>query len=172
MRLSGPVALGCDPGLRGALVWVDPRARVILHHRETPLTAAGELDHAAILEDLQLGPRPDACALERPSAMPARKPGASPGGGQGVASAFNFGETCGFMHGALLSLFGKVYRPRPNVWKAQMGVTHDKKQCCEVATRLFPESAGIFYGPRGGLRDGIAEAALLALWAGRFSKWA
>jgi len=48
------------------------------------------------------------------------------------------------------------------VWKKSLGLSSDKSKSCQKAALLWPDRHRDFYGPRGGLLDGRAEAALLA----------
>ena len=52
----------------------------------------------------------------------------------------------------------------PAAWKKSMQVGSDKKQVCARASELFPDNTDLFYGSKGGPKDGVAEAALLALY--------
>jgi len=51
----------------------------------------------------------------------------------------------------------------PCTWKKALGVTADKKTSMAAAERLF-SNPEVFYGPKGGPKDGRAEAALLAYY--------
>ncbi len=53
---------------------------------------------------------------------------------------------------------------RPNEWKKDLKVPANKTEAVHVADRLLPKNTNDWRGPRGGLLDGRAEAALIALW--------
>lgn len=60
------------------------------------------------------------------------------------------------LRGAAISL------PRPFQWKGKMNLSRDKSASVRMAVDLWPSWREKFVGPRGGLLDGNAEAALLA----------
>lgn len=85
-------------------------------------------------------------------------PSVSPSG------SFSFGRALGIVEGALAAEFPDV-KPEyvaPQKWKAYYGLKADKAEAVRVARQLFPGQADWFVGPRGGLLDGRAEAALIA----------
>jgi hypothetical protein len=52
----------------------------------------------------------------------------------------------------------------PNVWKKALRAPADKDEAVNRAIELFPNSREIFFGPKGGRKDGRAEAAMIALY--------
>ena len=52
---------------------------------------------------------------------------------------------------------------RPQKWKKHFGLSKDKKASVELASVLYPDN--VYYGPKGGLKDGRAEAFLMAEYA-------
>jgi hypothetical protein len=80
---------------------------------------------------------------------------------------FSFGKNYGAWLGSLACV-GIEMRPiRPQEWKRTVGVTADKRTSVKKASALFPRYADQFVGKRGGIKDGRAEAALLAWLAQR-----
>ena len=55
-------------------------------------------------------------------------------------------------------------------WKKYFGLSQDKKQSVAKACKTFPTYTDFFTGPRGGQKDGRAEAALIALYASKTMK--
>lgn len=55
-----------------------------------------------------------------------------------------------------------ITMPAPHVWKGKMNLSKDKSASVRLAVDLWPSWREKFVGPRGGLLDGNAEAALLA----------
>uniref|UniRef100_A0AB74UHB5 Uncharacterized protein n=1 Tax=Caulobacter phage BL57 TaxID=3348355 RepID=A0AB74UHB5_9VIRU len=53
---------------------------------------------------------------------------------------------------------------KPQDWKRVTQTPADKSRAFARALQLFPRASGIFLGPRGGKKDGRAEAALLAFY--------
>lgn len=82
----------------------------------------------------------------------------------GVVSAFNFGEGKGKIEGIAAALQIPMTQVKPTRWKKDMRVPADKRASVQRASQLIPGAAAHFKGPRGGLLDGRAEAALLALY--------
>jgi crossover junction endodeoxyribonuclease RuvC len=92
------------------------------------------------------------CFLENVHSMPQ----------EGVSSAFKFGLVIGGLRGIIASLGLPLTLVTPNVWKKYYGIQASKSGAVRRATELFPDNASEFVGPRGGLKDGPAEAALIA----------
>lgn len=145
--------LGIDPGLSGAFAWLDddgelvdiadmPAVQVGTKHRIVP----------ALVADLVLRHKVTMCWLENVHAMK----------GQGVSSMFSFGRSLGVVEGVLAALECPVTYVAPNVWTKSMGVGADKGVHAQRACQLWPAMADRFVGPRGGVKDGPADAALIA----------
>ena len=79
-------------------------------------------------------------------------------------SGINFGKMLAWAE--VITMADEIYTPMPHIWKQNMRLTKDKGLSVQRAETIFPEFTG-FRGPRGGLRDGIAEAALIAEWGRR-----
>jgi len=82
----------------------------------------------------------------------------------GVVSSFNFGEGKGMIKGIVAAIGVPITQVKPARWKKDMKVPADKRAAVMRASQLFPGAAPAFKGPRGGIYDGRAEAALLALY--------
>jgi hypothetical protein len=82
----------------------------------------------------------------------------------GVVSAFSFGEGKGILLGVAAAMGVPTTLVKPTQWKKQMRVPADKRASVQRASQLFPAVAPLFKGPRGGVFDGRAEAALIALY--------
>lgn len=82
----------------------------------------------------------------------------------GTVSAFSFGEGKGILLGAAAALGIPTTMVKPTQWKKQMRVPADKRAAVQRASQLFPAVSPLFKGPRGGVFDGRAEAALIALF--------
>jgi len=152
MTMTG--ILGIDPGLSGGLALLHGGA--IIQAAPMPVVKVagkGEVDLArlgALLRDWA-----PACAwVEQQQSMPR----------QGVASSFRTGQNYGTLLGFLQASGVPVALVRPAVWKRAMGVPSDKAAAVAIASRLLPSSS--HWWPRRG-DDGIAEAALLAVYGSR-----
>lgn len=153
------VIVGIDPGNAGALAFLDienHRMRIVdmpTFKFETnksrvkidPFTIVREMN-AQVIANLY---------LEEVHASPQ----------MGVVSAFSFGEGKGIILGAAAAMGIPTTMVKPTQWKKQMRVPADKRATVQRASQLFPAVAPLFKGPRGGVFDGRAEAALIALFA-------
>lgn len=88
--------------------------------------------------------------------------------GQGVKSMFSFGRSLGFVEGVLSGCWISYQLVPPVTWKRSFGLLNtEKRQSIEVAKKLLP---GINLYPTDRCHvesDGMADAALLALYAKR-----
>ena len=82
----------------------------------------------------------------------------------GVVSAFTFGENFGAAQAVLSLVAAQVHPVEPNVWKSRMRVPADKEKSVVRACQLFEDGRAAFTGPKGGLKDGRAEACLIAFY--------
>ena len=79
----------------------------------------------------------------------------------GVSQAFQFGFGAGAIHGACGALGMRIETVTPQKWKKHFGLTADKEQARQLATRRFPAQADKF---KRKMDAGRAEAALIALY--------
>lgn len=88
--------------------------------------------------------------------------------GQGVKSMFSFGRSLGFIEGVLSGLEIPYQLIPPVTWKRSFSlIGKDKKASIETCQKLFPELS-LMATPKSRVpSDGIAESALLALYAKR-----
>ena len=148
------IYMGIDPGLHGALALIDSDGNLI-DIWDTPLIGKEyDLREMACLIRDHL---PNGCAIEEQHAMPK----------QGVTSTFQTGFGFGLWMGFLTAYGVKHEKVRAQDWKKALGIPagSDKSASVAAAQRLFP--GGDFTGPRGGIKDGRADACLLAEWRRR-----
>ena len=147
---------GVDPGINGAIASWDGERLVTLKIPSVKAKGRGNtVDWIKLAKDTVFYfPFVDHWYIEEVGAMP----------GQGVSSMFKFGYVAGALRGIISSMSAPITMVRPSVWKPDMAVTKDKKQTAARAAELFPQDANLFYGPRGGVEDGVAEAALIAFY--------
>lgn len=159
--------LGIDPGKTGAIAAIsfDPStgATAFLHAIPMPVVRVNkrsEIDHVALARDLDdyLGEISDSfgfvhrCTIERVGSMPK----------QGVQSAFDFGRSFGTVIGLMAAHMVPVTFVPPATWKKSAGLIGKGKDASRVkASSLWPASAGNWSRVKD---DGVAEAALIALW--------
>lgn len=158
--------IGIDPGAKGAVAVLDDRLQLITAE-PLPMLTNGEVDVAELYRNLwhyPLLPEPTLAIIEKVSAMP----------GQGVTSMFNFGRNVGELKATLKILKIPYVEITPLAWKKKVlaGLpwkaknAADKKRAKLVAVtyveRRFPEAN--LRGPRGGIKDGVADAICLAIY--------
>lgn len=149
---------GVDPGNNGALAFLDTddcTVRILdmpTFEFETNKKRV-TIDEFGIVAYMQQY-TPDHIYLEEVFASPQ----------MGVVSSFNFGEGKGKIEGIAAALQIPMTQVKPTRWKKDMRVPADKRAAIQRASQLIPGAAPCFKGPRGGLLDGRAEAALLALY--------
>lgn len=152
------VIVGCDPGNNGAFAFLDVSNNTIqifdmpTIEFETTKTRV-KIDEYAIVSLLQ---RCDIYHIYMEEVFSSPQ--------MGVTSAFNFGEGKGKIEGIAAALSIPITQVKPARWKKDMRVPADKRASVQRASQLIPSAAPTFKGPRGGLMDGRAEAAILALY--------
>ncbi|MCH7888330.1 MAG: hypothetical protein IIA00_03525 [Proteobacteria bacterium] len=156
------IILGIDPGLGGALAFLDPGNEVDIDLVDMPILrlargrkARRELDLstlARLIDDRAAGIAHAFVELA----------GARPG--QGVASMFNYGRTYGATLGILAANFIPTTTVAPTRWKRSLGVPAAKDGARARAGELLPRAACRW--PLVG-HAGRAEAALIALYGAR-----
>jgi crossover junction endodeoxyribonuclease RuvC len=152
--------LGCDPGLSGALFFLEPGAATgeAIDLPVHVLTRGGktkrELDIVQLISILALR-RVNHAFLEQVGAMP----------GQGISSTFAFGKTFGIILGVITAHSIPRTLVSPIRWKRALQVTKSKDGCRARASQLLPEAANQWKLRK---HDGRAEAALIALYGARY----
>ena len=148
--------LGIDPGNSGALALIDTEA-CTLAVVDMPLevwTKGRSITSASGLGDILRHVQPDQAFVEHVGVRP----------GEGAVGAFSFGRGLGRIEGVLATLLAPLWLIRPAEWKGKTNTPADKKQAVTRAEQLFPSAKSVFRGPKGGVKDGRAEAAILAFF--------
>jgi len=151
------MVIGVDPGQSGGVAVIG-RDRVLKHAIRMPVLQRSKrkvVDSAAIMQMLRAAcdddlSRIEVVVLEAVSAMPR----------QGVTSMFNFGRAAGAVEAVALMTGAPVEWITPRVWKGHYGLGSNKRASLDMARLKFGESH--LWGVLA--NDGIAEAALLALY--------
>jgi len=147
--------IGIDPGQSGALAMINDINEVMeLHDWPGDEIQTADLVRE-IMEAVNQSGHKITAALEYAHSMPK----------QGVSSTFKFGTNYGIWRGILAANQIPFYIVRPQLW--QRGVikkAQDKKPALAAAARIFPLAVHNLYGPRGGGKDGRADALLIAFW--------
>ena len=149
------IYIGCDPGKRGGYAIIDEHAAHVF-----PWDDIKFADSMKIVTMMYEGDKPAKAiaAVEKVGAF----------SGQGVKSMFSFGHSLGFIEGVLSGL-GIPYQLIPPVtWKRSFSlIGKDKKASIETCQKLFPELNLMATEKSRVPSDGMAESALLALYAKR-----
>lgn len=159
--MSAAVTIGIDPGLDGAIAYIQHGGLIgALDMPTYTVKVAGKtrraIDADRLCRMLQNVPDQrfgiDMVVIEQQSTRP----------GQSSQSGLKTGIGYGLIIGVVVGL-GHPYRVvTPKQWKKPYGLTSIKDESVTLAAELWPDMGGQFYGPRGGGKDGRAEAALIA----------
>jgi crossover junction endodeoxyribonuclease RuvC len=149
-----PKIVGIDPGLSGAVAMWDGETMVTLPMPAVKSTGRGrEISWPVLSQQWDTNFFwAEHVFLERVGVRP----------GEGISSAFKFGLVFGGLRGMIAAKMLPLTLVTPTKWKKYYSLTASKEAAVLKATDLFPANATEFRGPRGGLLDGVAEAALIA----------
>lgn len=156
--------LGIDPGLSGALAFIDGASVRVYDMPVLSLKRNGKaknepdfLELARIIRDVEGVPA--VAVVEQVSAMP----------GQGVSSMFAFGKTYGGILGVLAALGIRTELVPPVTWKRWHRIKTDSGKDASRATakNLFPQQAGLFARVKD---DGRADATLIGVYGRHISE--
>ena len=157
--------LGIDPGLHGALVLLRLSDRRIIEIFDMPVTD-GRVYPAKLAMIVGLCQLQGSIhgVVELVSSMPRQ------------SGAFNFGVSAGVVHGVLGALGVPFTLVPPGVWKPAMSLrrslnesqAENKSRARELATKLWPEQAGLFKRVKD---DGRAEACLIGRYYAQKMGW-
>ena len=143
--------VGFDPGLTGAIAFLDDFDTVDLH--DLP-QANGELDPAALARLIRnySGGAPSRAIIENVHSMPK----------QGLASTFKFGRAYGTVLGVLGALEIPLTRVTPQTWKKHYGLLRQPKDASRaLALRLYPRCQGLHLKKHHGRADALLLARFL-----------
>lgn len=148
--------LGIDPGATGGCAVIDEareirvgcRMPVVEYRGKKAFDPNGFEDIFGELIDQN---HITAIVIEQVHAMP----------GQGVSSSFQFGRLFGGVETKAMSLKLPMSYVTPAVWKKHFGLTSSKQASLDLCKLRFGPSP--IWGVKA--NDGIAEAALIALWS-------
>ena len=146
--------LGIDPGLTGAMAWLDFNNNLIAVE-DMPLTSYKKkkiIDAHKLCFYVDIHAKTtELAAIEQVGAHP----------GQGVVSAFTFGVTFGMAISAVASFNIPHTKIHPSVWKSDLNLSRDKDLSRQMAMKLWPSHLDYFKRKKD---DGRAEAALIAYY--------
>ena len=148
------ILCGIDPGLTGALAFLDGRKLVELSDMPVAIARKHEIDVLGLVSMLSQHAFNCQAIVERQQAMPK----------QGVTSSFRNGSSYGALLAVLAVQGWPVTIVSPREWKQAMHCSSDKNQSLEVARRLFPGAAQSLTRKKD---HGRAEALLIAEYGRR-----
>lgn len=148
--------IGIDPGLDGGIAILEGPKALTVHDIPTlkERTRGREVDWAALsrlymqYDIFEI----EHAFIEQVHSMPK----------QGVASSFKFGYVAGGLRGLVAAWGIPTTMVTPQRWKKGLKLARTKDAAVARASELWPKVN--FHGPKGGLRDGVAEAALIAYY--------
>lgn len=163
-QYDGPTWIGIDPGAEGAIGAIDNHGRFLFLY-DMPITLMGRRGEFEIAEIAKIAREvgrwkdPRVC-LEWPQTRPDEAP----------ESSKRFGVGLGILEACFTMVGCPPTRVAPNKWKGRMGLsgkednklaarTESVRMAQEIVIGLPPRA---LLGPRGGLKDGRAEALLIA----------
>lgn len=149
--------IGIDPGQTGAIAILDLQTLdVTVEDMPTYKGKSGKVltNSAALLEILKPPTELNGQVMAVLEQVWARQ-------GEGVSSAFRFGQGYGSLQTALAAHKLITHDVTPQKWKKYFGLNSDKGVSRGLAIQRFPNQADLFKRVKD---DGRAEAALIALY--------
>jgi hypothetical protein len=157
--------IGIDPGQSGAIICISNTGELVsLQDIPTITIRKGKknkdiyYDIAAIIKLLRNFTGIVYLEKTQPMAAPVR-----------AQANYGLGFCSGMLEGMLAALQIPYELIHPKTWHKYFNMTKAKgdykKQAYMIAQKLFP--TGEFKGPRGGIKDGRSDAALIAEWGRR-----
>lgn len=149
-----PCFIGIDPGKGGAFCLLAKTASI----RFFDFPKDGNLyAYWRTLDSIVRAHNIQGCVLEKVHAMPK----------QGVSSMFSFGMNFGIWQGWLIAWEVPFQLVAPQTWMKGMTSKADganpKARVGMAASRMFPHAE--LTGPKGGFKDGRADALMMAYYA-------
>jgi len=147
------IYIGIDPGKTGGIAIISDVQNNHISAIEMPINAKKEIDVLSIYSYLLLYMGSNCfCCIEKSTAMPK----------QGVVSMFKYGTTYGKLIAIIEILEISYEEIVPQKWKKEFSINSDKRRSIITVQKLFPSMKGQFTTERGRIKDGAAEALLLA----------
>lgn len=160
------IILGIDPGLSGALALYRPASGALTLFDIPTLEAGKGKSKKRVLDRFALSRLVDDVHGEG-FITEAFIEDLGVRQGQSAVSTATTAVNYGFLLGVLTAHFVPVSTVAASTWKKAMKVSEAKDSSIARASELLPRHADKFRGPKGGLLDGRAEAALIAVYGAR-----
>jgi crossover junction endodeoxyribonuclease RuvC len=145
------IKIGLDPGISGAIVFLEDGKPIEWYRMPVMKIGTHQRTNASALAAMLRKSNTHAY-VEQVGAMP----------GQGTASMFSFGHSCGVIAGVLGSLEIPVTMVTPQSWKKRAGLTGTEKDASRsLAIQRWPEWREL---DKKGAGQAYADAAFIALY--------
>lgn len=161
IRKKPDIIVGIDPGITGAIAFIDSNGPKFISVHDFPLkeTLIGKrLKNRIDIEDFSLLIESYAQDINCACVEEVGQIGTN----ADPFSSFVFGFATGLVHGVLSSHGIKIHVVKPLIWKGALGLDANKEKSLEKAKKLFPESTPHLSRKKD---HGRAEALLLAYFA-------
>lgn len=159
--------IGIDCGATGAISTLIIKDGIVFDHLTMEYKSKGLTGYIEFIEDIKSMNHIQKILVEQVHAMP----------GQGVSSTFTFGQRFGEILGALTALGLGYELVSPQKWMKEIGAIKPssskadrKKLISEKVITIYPETGSLIRGPKGGFKDGVADAFGLAHYAYKIYK--
>ena len=167
---SKRLIMGIDPGLTGAIAVLNTQTMTLEDMIDMPLyKTASKARKQGYLEHINLSTLSISIDQYAQDTLFAIIEAPKPRPGQGAGSTFRFGKFCGQVEGVLAANYIPTMPISSAGWKTQMGLSKDKQDSIDMASKHWPESKHLWKLKKHNDR---AEAALMALYGFRTLKGA
>lgn len=156
--------IAIDPGKTGGMALMSPGK--VIELIDTPILG-DDYNYTAIFDQLQdwklQGADLAFIEFQQGKMAKSNKEGAEKEGRTSARNMISVGVGVGMWRMGFAACKIAKLDVMPHVWTKKVGLPKDatKVQHCQLAAQLFPESAHLFYGVRGGVKDGRADAVLI-----------
>lgn len=155
--------VGIDPGIKGGIAALKDNGELLIAQ---PLSTPYEIaDQISFIKAIPVDEASFRTWVEEPFIKP----------GTASQSTFTGLVNYGILLKSIEIYCRNFHTVKPNVWKSSFKLSKDKQKSMDLCLMLYPESKEYIYGPEGGMKDGIAEAILIAyygkLWNDRQLKF-
>lgn len=156
--------IAIDPGKSGAMALMS--AGKVIELIDTPILG-DDYNYTAIFDQLQdwklQGADLAFIEFQHGKMAKSQKQGVEAEGRSSAKAIKSVGIGIGMWRMGFAACKIAILEVMPHVWTKKVALPKDatKAQHCQLAAKLFPESAHLFYGVRGGAKDGRADAVLI-----------
>lgn len=147
---------GIDPGFTGAICLMGSGDEIRIHDMPVTGDKYNCIDLRELVAIIRSFPPGTVTGLENPTTRP----------GEGAERCFRFGRGIGNIEAVLEALGKECKLIAPNLWTGKLGLPGKQwagavEQRAVMWDNLYPSSAGLIRGPRGGILDGRVDAGLI-----------